>query len=219
MKLVEECSGVGALRWQDQSSAASRIGSAAFRACRFSACRFPGLHRIEGVIELREIAERARLVGSSFTLELEDGRSLKLTLADDAGRVLAEGHGPDRGCSAAEGDRHLRRSRRRFRCGFREHSSRALRPCSSTSNTSRRARVRRPRRIAPCARASTATRRRHGRGSTSMTAARSAGVAVLATRAEPGVGTALMEQLARARARARATTALVQRAALSGPVL
>ena len=37
----------------------------------------PGLHRIEGVIELREIAERARLVGASFTLELEDGRSLK----------------------------------------------------------------------------------------------------------------------------------------------
>jgi len=99
LKLVEECSGVGALRWQDQ-----KLGRVPYRISRFqglsaSGMPIPGLHRIEGVIELREVAESARLIGSSFTLELEDGRSLNLTLADDAGRVLAEGHGPKHGCS------------------------------------------------------------------------------------------------------------------------
>jgi len=99
LKLVEECAGVGALRWQDR-----RFGRVPYRISRFQGVSgaglpVPGLHRIEGVIELREIAERASIVGSTFTLELEDGRSLKLTLADDAGRVLAEGHGPKHGCS------------------------------------------------------------------------------------------------------------------------
>ena len=99
MKLVEEVSGVGALRWQDL-----RFGRVPYRISRFqglsgSGMPIPGLHRIEGVIELREVEQSARLVGASFTLELEDGRSMPLTLADDAGRVLAEGHGPKHGCS------------------------------------------------------------------------------------------------------------------------
>jgi hypothetical protein len=99
LKLVEEVSGVGALRWQDQ-----RFSRVPYRISRFqglsgSGMPIPGLHRIEGMIELSEIAQRERLVGASLTLELEDGRSLSLTLADDAGRVLAEGHGPKHGCS------------------------------------------------------------------------------------------------------------------------
>jgi hypothetical protein len=99
LKLVEECSGVGSLCWQNQ-----RFGRVPYRISRFQGLSgagmpIPGLHRIEGVIELREIEEPARLVGSSLTLELEDGRSIALTLADDEGRVLAEGHGPKHGCS------------------------------------------------------------------------------------------------------------------------
>jgi hypothetical protein len=99
LKLVEECAGVGALRWRNET-----FGRVPYRISRFqglsgSGMPIPGLHRIEGVIELREIEQSARLVGSTFTLDLEDGRSLKLTLADDAGRVLAEGHGPTHGCS------------------------------------------------------------------------------------------------------------------------
>jgi len=38
----------------------------------------------------------APFVGSSLVLRLEDGRALGITLADGAGRVLAEGHGPSR---------------------------------------------------------------------------------------------------------------------------
>jgi hypothetical protein len=99
LKLVEEYSGVGALRWRDQ-----RFGRVPYRISRFqgqtgSGMPIPGLHRIEGVIELREIEDPGRLVGSNLMLELEDGRSIALTLADDAGRVLAEGHGPKNGCS------------------------------------------------------------------------------------------------------------------------
>jgi hypothetical protein len=48
---------------------------------------------------MSEIEDATGLVGATFTLELEDGRSLNLTLADDGGRVLAEGHGPKHGCS------------------------------------------------------------------------------------------------------------------------
>jgi hypothetical protein len=99
VKLVEEMSGVGALRWRDQT-----FGRVPYRISRFqglsgSGMPIPGLHRIEGMVELREVERRERLVGASLTLELEDGRRLSLTLADEAGRVLAEGHGPKHGCS------------------------------------------------------------------------------------------------------------------------
>ncbi len=58
----------------------------------------PGLHRIEGSLALASRPEVTDLVGADVTLELEDGRSLALTVADDTGRVLAEGHGPRHGC-------------------------------------------------------------------------------------------------------------------------
>jgi hypothetical protein len=45
------------------------------------------------------VRDPAALVGANITLDLEDGRSLALTLADADGRVLAEGHGPGHGCS------------------------------------------------------------------------------------------------------------------------
>jgi len=50
----------------------------------------PGVHRIEGVVTLEGVAEAATMVGADITLELEDGRTLALTVADAAGRVLAE---------------------------------------------------------------------------------------------------------------------------------
>jgi hypothetical protein len=99
MKLVEECAGVGALRWQDR-----KVGEIPYRISRYqgmgtSGLPIPGLHRIEGKLTLAGVAEAAALIGTNLTLELEDGRSLAITLADADGRVLAEGHGPGRGCS------------------------------------------------------------------------------------------------------------------------
>jgi hypothetical protein len=58
----------------------------------------PGLHRIEGSIEVAGVADGSRLVDKDVTLRLEDGRTLRLTVASADGRVVQEGHGPSR-CS------------------------------------------------------------------------------------------------------------------------
>jgi hypothetical protein len=99
LKLVEEYAGIGSLRWRDTT-----IGGVSYRISRYqgmamSGLPVPGLHRIEGIVRLPPPRAAAPSVGANFTLDLEDGRSLALTLADENGRVLAEGHGPGRGCS------------------------------------------------------------------------------------------------------------------------
>jgi hypothetical protein len=99
LKLVEEYAGVGSLRWRN-----TRIGGVPYRINRYqgmalSGLPVPGVHRIEGTVTLTHVKDAAALVGADITLDLEDGRSLALVLADADGRVLAEGHGPGRGCS------------------------------------------------------------------------------------------------------------------------
>jgi hypothetical protein len=99
VKLVEEYAGVGALRFRER-----KLGDVAYRLLRYqgmavSGLPIPGLHRIEGTVALAGLADRAALVGADVTLDLPDGRTLALTVADEHGRVLAEGHGPGRGCS------------------------------------------------------------------------------------------------------------------------
>lgn len=98
MKLVEQYAGVGALRFRDRRLAAIPYRINRYQGMAASGLPIPGLHRIEGTLELADSAEAAELVGADVTLELEDGRSLKLTVADEHGRVLAEGHGPRHGC-------------------------------------------------------------------------------------------------------------------------
>lgn len=98
MVLVEECAGVGHIGWRGQ-----RFSPVPYRIRRFQGMSpaglpVPGVHRIEGEIGVASIPGAARLVDCDVTLELEDGRSLRIALADAAGRVLAEGHGPSR-CS------------------------------------------------------------------------------------------------------------------------
>jgi hypothetical protein len=99
MKLVEEYAGVGAVRWRDQ-----HFGRVPYRISRFqgmatSGLPVPGLHRIEGSLTLAGVTDASALVGENIKLDLEDGRTLSLTVADDSGRVLTEGHGPRHGCS------------------------------------------------------------------------------------------------------------------------
>lgn len=98
MKLVEEYAGVGSLRWRDRT-----LGSVPYRISRYqgmamSGLPIPGLHRIEGMLTLENLPDAGALVGADVALDLEDGRTLALTVADEHGRVLAEGHGPKRGC-------------------------------------------------------------------------------------------------------------------------
>ena len=98
MKLVEEYAGVGSLRCRDLKLDAIAYRIRRYQGMAMSGLPIPGLHRIEGTLALADRAGAAGLVGANVTLELEDGRSLALTVADDSGRVLAEGHGPRHGC-------------------------------------------------------------------------------------------------------------------------
>jgi hypothetical protein len=99
LKLVEEYAGVGSLRWRDRTLAAIPYRISRFQGMATSGLPVPGLHRIEGILLLDNVVDASQLVGADVALDLEDGRTLALTVADEHGRVLAEGHGPKRGCS------------------------------------------------------------------------------------------------------------------------
>jgi hypothetical protein len=98
LKLVEHYTGVGSLRIRDRTFRAIAYRIDRYQGLALSGLPIPGMHRIEGTLELAGLPDAADLVGADVTLELEDGRSLALTVADESGRVLAEGHGPGRGC-------------------------------------------------------------------------------------------------------------------------
>ncbi len=98
MKLVEQYAGVGSLRWRDGTLGAVPYEISRYQGMAFSGLPIPGLHRIEGKVALASAPDPAALVGANVQLDLEDGRTLALTVADETGRVLAEGHGPKHGC-------------------------------------------------------------------------------------------------------------------------
>jgi len=97
MRLVEEYAGVGDLSGRDAVLPQVRYKIARYQGFSTgNGLPIPGLHRIEGAIELPLDRNVANLVGLPLVLRLEDGRALTVTLADTAGRVLSEGHGPSR---------------------------------------------------------------------------------------------------------------------------
>lgn len=95
-KLVEECAGEGEVRYDDAAYPKVAYRIRRFQAMAASGLPVPGLHRIEGSIDVAALPEAKRLVNRNLMLHLEDGRSLPLTLVSAEGRVLAEGHGPSR---------------------------------------------------------------------------------------------------------------------------
>jgi len=98
LRLVEECVGVGEITVRDRVLPGVRYEVRRFQAVTASGMPVPGLHRIEGRVGIENVPDRHGLADSDCVLRLEDGRTLRLTLVDAAGRVLAEGHGPSR-CS------------------------------------------------------------------------------------------------------------------------
>ncbi|RPI58174.1 MAG: hypothetical protein EHM50_11020 [Lysobacterales bacterium] len=98
LKLVEEYAGIGSVRVRDRTLGAIPYRISRYQGMATSGLPIPGLHRIEGTLALASLPDAATLVGADVTLELEDGRSLALTVVDSSGRVLAEGHGPRHGC-------------------------------------------------------------------------------------------------------------------------
>jgi hypothetical protein len=99
-KLIEECSGTGDLMEQGVLLRQVRYTVSRYQGMlEGSGMPIPGLHRIEGSVDVTLGDEDARLLGAPLTLRLEDGRALAITLASRDGRILTEGHGPCRGCS------------------------------------------------------------------------------------------------------------------------
>ena len=99
-KLIEECSGTGDLL--DNGALLRRVRYTISRyqgVLHGSGMPIPGLHRIEGSLDFEVADDQQRLIGAPLVLRLEDGRSLAVTLASRDGRILAEGHGPSRGCA------------------------------------------------------------------------------------------------------------------------
>ena len=95
MKLVEESAGLGELTHNGQA-----LRQVRYRISRFqgimegSGLPIPGLYRIEGSIDCDSSKDSPNWIDRPLTLRLEDGRSLQITIIDNSGRVLSEGHGP-----------------------------------------------------------------------------------------------------------------------------
>jgi hypothetical protein len=95
MKLVEENTGLGELTQHGQA-----LRQVHYRISRFqgimdgSGLPIPGLYRIEGSIDFDSEKDSPHWINAPLTLRLEDGRSLQITVVDNSGRVLSEGHGP-----------------------------------------------------------------------------------------------------------------------------
>ena len=98
--LVEESAGVGDLMRGDDV-----IRRVRYRIARYqgmldgSGMPIPGLHRIEGSVDLEGVTIPADAAGGPIMLRLEDGRAVGIAIAGSDGRILEEGHGPGRGCS------------------------------------------------------------------------------------------------------------------------
>jgi hypothetical protein len=97
MKLVEAVRGTGELLWRGEAAPIDYEISR-YQAMTTSGLPVPGLHRIEGSLDLAMLGAASPKVGARLSLRLEDGRTLAMILASAEGRVLAEGHGPSK-CS------------------------------------------------------------------------------------------------------------------------
>jgi len=96
LKLVEKCAGVGTLSLDGQEYDHVSYAIDRYQGMANSGLPVPGVHRVEGSVELDGVPESARRIGAQCALRLADGRVIGVTLADSEGRVLTEGHGPSR---------------------------------------------------------------------------------------------------------------------------
>lgn len=97
MKLVEENSGTGELMQNGQS-----LRPIGYQVRRYqgmtegSGMPIPGLFRIEGSVTFDATKDPKEWIGATLGLKLEDGRVLGITVIDNDGNVLSEGHGPSK---------------------------------------------------------------------------------------------------------------------------
>lgn len=99
MKLIEQCDGTGELQWRGRVFPRIRYHIRRYQGMASSGLPVPGLHRIEGSLDVAAIPEAAQMAGCNLKLRLEDGRSLPVSIESGDGRVLVYGRGPGRcGC-------------------------------------------------------------------------------------------------------------------------
>jgi hypothetical protein len=96
LRLIEECVGVGQVAGHERVVEGVAYAVRRFQGFAPSGLPVPGLHRLEGRLEIADDRDRRELVNRPVTLRMADGRTMRLTLLDEDGRVLAEGHGPSR---------------------------------------------------------------------------------------------------------------------------
>lgn len=95
MRLVEQFQGDGYLTRDGHAPRPVRYAVTRYQGVLpGSGMPIPGLHRIEGRVEIVPGTDTAGLIGLRVGLRLEDGRTLGVTVIDKDGRVLDEGHGP-----------------------------------------------------------------------------------------------------------------------------
>ena len=84
MKLVEQYAGVGTLRWRDRSFARVPYRINRFQGLASSGLPVPGLHRIEGSIDLDEVEDAASPAEHSrVAIDIEPiGDMVRLTVTD-----------------------------------------------------------------------------------------------------------------------------------------
>ncbi len=225
MKLVEECSGVGAMHWQEQT-----LGRVPYRISRFqglsgSGMPIPGLHRIEGVIELREVAGQR----APHRLELHArarGRPLAERSRSPTTRAACSPKATGRSTAAlaAEGDPRRRCLMNVTAADFqRDYDAiRGVRFAVFVDEQRIDPDIEMDDRDAQCEHvlAWDARGEAVGTGRIDFGAGGKVGrVAVLARARRTGVGTALMESLHELARSARHRGRLVQRAGLGRPVL
>jgi hypothetical protein len=100
LKLVEESSGIGELLHHGELVRRVRYRVSIYQTTLGpGGLPVPGLHRIEGSIEIDGGGDASNLVGTDLALKLVDGRHLGIRLTDRNGRVESCRHGSFSGCS------------------------------------------------------------------------------------------------------------------------
>jgi hypothetical protein len=89
-KLVEQRAGTGDLMKDGQILRQVRYRLDRYQGITESGLPVPGLHRIEGSVEL----DSDDLDDARLTLRLESGQMVMVKLVGGAGRIFSEGHGP-----------------------------------------------------------------------------------------------------------------------------
>jgi hypothetical protein len=100
-KLVETCTGTGRL----VRDGVEVLGPVQYHVERYQGMMngtgmpVPGLFRLDGALSSSGVSVPQEIVGTRVTLRLEDGRSVPVVIVSPEGTLLAEGHGPGRGCA------------------------------------------------------------------------------------------------------------------------